>query len=343
MGSLQEFKKNKTINKIDVKIINVADKNKFIVADEKDLMILIINDDKKDEKLLIEGNSIRLIKPKYVDENTMEINKNFRTMKIKPVEANFKGKKLQTMLDLAKSIQFTPTKEKPMTFQELDQKPANSEAFNLVFKVCSVSRAMEGKYSKFKLAMIKDRENLKNNLAIYPPHLDRLETSKLYLMSIVKKTNYKKEDEKYFRLSTVRKSEISEYKDNDKIFEHVTVGEFEVSGIVLGYGEIHVYNACVISWMKIRESNKCDAHGEKIEDCQYKIEFVLDIYVDTGDEVETFSGFRRHFNLVDKDAEEEQLEGILDDKYVSHKTRIEYNQDKDEIGKKRIVQIEMNP
>ena len=84
MGSIQEFKKNKSINKIDVKIIELVDKCKFIVGDENDAMIMI--DDKIDEKLLVVGISVRMIKPKYLDDNTLKFNPCFKLVKIKPIE-----------------------------------------------------------------------------------------------------------------------------------------------------------------------------------------------------------------------------------------------------------------
>ena len=209
----------------------------------------------EDAKKFVDGVSVRLIKPKYIDENTIEINQGFRMIKIKPIEANVKAKKIKQLKDIGSATSSSASSAASssardlMTFQELDKIPANTEAFNLTFKVSSISRSIDGKYSKFKLATITDRQNMQNNLAVYPPHLESLTPGKIYKMSVVKKSNYKKEDEIYNRLSTVKKASIKEFDDKNEAFKDVTTGEFVLTGMILGHGDIHEYKACKISWM----------------------------------------------------------------------------------------------
>ena len=338
MGSLHEFKKKKTANTIEAKIIEKIDESKFIIADEHDAMIMIGINDKTQSKPIVEGISVRIMKPKYIDQNTVEANENFKIMKIKPIEANIKPKVLKSLKELGASTSKTGAEIKLITFEELDQIKDKTEGFNLVVKVSSVSRAMDGKFSKFKLATIKDRQNMQNNLAIYPPHLDSLTPGKIYKLSVVKKTDYKKENENYNRLSTVRKADIKEFDDKKKDFKNVTVGECVLSGLVLGFGDVHEYSACKSSWMKVRESQKCEKHIDAKEDCQITQEFVTEIYIDVNNEVETLSGFRRHFGLNEQvqDNIEDELE-----KLVSKEVKIEYNIDQDAGGKKRIVEIKI--
>ena len=338
MASIQEFKKKKTINKIDVKIIEVVGKDKFIVADENEAMIVI--DDKIDAKILIEGISVRAIKPLYIDENTMKVNPLFKLVKIKPIESNIKPRRISKLKEIANLIEITPNQESFKTFEDIDQFQPNTEASNLVIRVSSISRAMDGKFSKYKLATIKDKNNMQNNLAIYPPHLESMVPGKIYKLSMVKKTNYKKETEMYTRLSTVRKATIKEFDDEQDIFANVTTGEFVAIGTILGHGEIHEYEACKESWMKIRDTNKCEEHADRGKDCEARKEFVTEIYFDTETEVETLHGFSRHFGLEGKITEESTIEETLE-KLISKEATVEYNKDYDGEAKKRIVQIKL--
>jgi hypothetical protein len=338
MGSIQDFKKNKSINKIDVKIIELVDKCKFIVGDENDAMIMI--DDKIDEKLLVVGISVRMIKPKYLDDNTLKVNPCFKLVKIRPIESNVKPRKLVKLKELAQSINTTNNIEVLKTFEDIDMNPPNTEADNLIVRVSNISRAMEGKFSKYKLATIKDKNNMQNNIAVYPPHLDSMKPGNIYKLSMVKKTNYKKDDEMYTRLSTVRKANIKEFNDENNIFKNVTTGEYVAVGTILGHGEIHKYEACTVSWMKIRETNKCESHTDKENNCEAKTEFVTEIYFDTEDEVETLNGFSRHFGLDGQVIDEQVIEETME-KIVSKEATIEYNKDKDAEAKKRIVHIKL--
>ena len=85
--------------------------------------------------------------------------------------ANGVSKVLKSLKELGASTSKTGAEIKLITFEELDQIQDKTEGFNLVVKVSSVTIAMDGKFSKFKLATIKDRQNMQNNLAIYPPAL----------------------------------------------------------------------------------------------------------------------------------------------------------------------------
>ena len=342
MASLQVLKKSKAATNIDVKIIEIIAEDMFIVADESESMIMRNIDGKIEGTLIQQGNSVRFIKPKYIDENLIEVNQNFRPMKIRPIEVNIKDKKIQKWKELANTFGSRPSSASLLTFSILDQKPQNSEACNLVFKACSVSRAIEGKFSKFKLATIKDVDNTRNNIAIYPPHLEKIVPGSIYKISVVKKTNYKKEDEDYFRLSTVRKSVIQEFEDKEDKFKNVTVGEFQVHGSILGHGDIMLYDACESSWMKVKETKRCDAHSEKKEECKKRTKFVTEIYVaikEADGEVETFSAFSRHFNFNEQHLDEMEIQKKLEEIFISQMVSIEYNIDKDINGKKRIVKM----
>ena len=59
MGSLHEFKKKKTANTIEAKIIEKIDESKFIIADEHDAMIMIGINDKTQSKPIVESISVR--------------------------------------------------------------------------------------------------------------------------------------------------------------------------------------------------------------------------------------------------------------------------------------------
>ena len=343
MGSLHLLKKNKCATRIDVKIVEAINENTFIIGDEKEAMIL--KAEKNEKKILVEGNSVRLIKPKFIDGNIIESHPSFPPMKIKPVETNVKEKVLDKLREIASMFQPAPGQgqgpEHLLTFKDLDEKPPNSEA-TLVVRVCSVTRPLEGKYSKFRFATIKDKDNLMNNLAIYPPHTEKLfEPGKLYKISHVKKTNYKKEGENYFRVSTQRKSFIKEFEDHAKIFENVTIGEFQTVGSILGHGDIMCYQGCTVSWLKVKQSGKCDAHAENMTDCETRNEFVTEIYLDVEDDVQTFIGFTRHFELNVQDFQEETIGRLLAEKFVLKDVRIDFNKDQDNAGKNRMIKMEM--
>ena len=340
MGGIAEFKKKKSIKMLEVKVIEQIDKNKYLVGEETEAMIMIEIEDANQSKLIVDDMSIKLIKPKYIDQNTFEVNPNFKMMIMtKQVEMNVKPKVLKALKE-AGMVPTTKGSEetKIITFAELDKFDENTEVPNLVVKVSSVTRPMDGKFSKFKLATIKDKDNKKNNLAIYPPHLDSFAPGKVFKISVVKITNYKKVDEDYHRLSTVRKATIQVYEDKSEIFKNVTTGEFVLTGIVLGHGDIHQYQACKTSWMKVRDNNKCDAHKENKEDCKANSEFVTELYVDAENEVETLHGFSRHFGLEGK--EEEKIEELME-KLDSKKIKVEYNVDQDNGEKKRIVEMKI--
>ena len=293
-----------------------------------------------DEKQLLEGTSVRMIKPKYLDQNTLKINPSFKLMKIKPIEVNLKPKVIAKLKQFAQSIKMTTESQEFKTFEEIDKIPENTETNDVTVKIASITRAMDGKYSKYKLAMIKDKDNAKNNLAVYPPHLDKMTPGKIYTISVVKKTNYKKETETYMRLSTVKRATIKEFDDKKKVFENVTTGEYVTDGTILGHGDIHQYNACTISWMKIRETEKCELHENNKEGCEAKTEFVTEIYVDAANEVETLHGFSRHFGLEGIAIDEKIIEETME-KLVSKEVSIEYNQDQDSEAKKRIVVLSL--
>ena len=177
------------------------------------------------------------------------------------------------------------------------------------------------------MATIKDVDNTRNKIAIYTSHLEKIVPGSIYKISVVQKTNYKKEDEDYFRLSTVRKSVIQEFEDKEDKFKNVTVGEFQVHGSILGHGDIMLYDACESSWMKVKETKRCDAHSEKKEECKKRTQFVTEIYVaieEAEGEVETFSAFSRHFNFNEQHLDEMEIQKKLEEIFISQTVSIEY-------------------
>ena len=294
-------------NTLSILIIRKLQPHTYIVGDSSALALLKLNENHHHEPNIAMGMTVKLIKPRLIDNQTIETNKNFKPIK------NKEAIKLQPT---EKALKQFKVKEEDIkiqnnliTFQSIQENQSQTNIPSITFMVSNVSRIIETKTGKYQIAGILDKESQKTSINLYDSNIGKFEFGKIYTLTKIKKSIIRKDNEEQMRLMTTKFTKIIEASDGDQLnFDNVKFSEHQIHGIILGFGDINSYNSCEKHWNKLDEEKicpKCEGLPPKI-----KIDFNTDLYVqDTNsEEIKSFLIFKRQVSSINMDDEHEMIE-----------------------------------
>ena len=173
---------------------------------------------------------------------------------------------------------------------------------------------------------------------------DSVEEGNVYRFNAIIAQQYRKEGEKFGRLRTQSESKIRAVSDEiSALFSHVSAGDSQMPGILIGHEAIHYYPCCKNCWKKnyvLPSSNKvktCQYCGAKVENGSEASDFSVNLVIceSRNDELKTFLVFRRHLGIAFNSMTEKQVQAFLEGKHLRH-CSIEYDKD-DSMGKSVIM------
>ena len=327
------------VNMLEVKVVKKVSENCYIVGDQKGNMLL------DSEQSLKEGTVYKLIKPLF--EN-MKLRRNPKFAAIK-MEKDIKTKTLEEGEEDILCENIKEPKLLPKTnnnFKLVDALGVGNVADELKVMVVSRSSVIAGKFGDYRIITCKDIMNQKNSINLYRNLMNMTEVGKVYTITKIKVSGFKKGDDEFNRVSTSYSSRIIHGTADDKIeFERagVTLGDRAARGTILGVSELKVYESCVVCWCRVDADNECRKCQKKVGNT--KADFNLVMYVsveDDNDEVLDIFCFKSTLNLKNID-ETEITEENLNKHLEGKMCQIEYDVEKNrEDGKLRLVRFELD-
>ena len=190
---------------IHVNVIEELSPSIFIVGDSTGLAIMEIAPGH--EKHVEIGQGIRLLKPNKIIEDEISFDNKFTPMKTKP-------KTIPKPDDARIAALRAKSRSEP---QKLKGPQINFVSFetimneykeqaivqNTLLYVTSVSRLIDGQYGKYRICNIRDTQSVALTLALYEPHIEKMEDHQVYKMTKLKKLVMKNDGS--VRLATNRK------------------------------------------------------------------------------------------------------------------------------------------
>ena len=154
-------------------IIRKLQPHTYIVGDSSALALLKLNENHHHEPNIAVGMTVKLIKPRLIDNQTIETNKNFKPIK------NKEAIKLQPT---EKALKQFKVKEEDIkiqnnliTFQSIQGNQSQTNIPSITFMVSNVSRIIETKTGKYQIAGILDKESQKTGINLYDSNIGKFE------------------------------------------------------------------------------------------------------------------------------------------------------------------------
>ena len=210
------------ISSLEIKILKKVSPDHYIVGDQTDKILLV------SDQSLTEDSCYKLIKPSYQDKklkkNTIfaavKLQKDIKTEVLKADEAQSFEAALET--DTRKS----PPKN-TNNFDVVEALGVGGLVEEIKLMIVSKSSVIAGKFGNYRIVTCKDIKNQKNSINLYRNLQDLVEVGGIYNCINIKVNNFKKEEDKFFRLGTTYLSKIFKASASDK-------KEFEDAGVLLG-------------------------------------------------------------------------------------------------------------
>ena len=320
---------------ITVKLVKEISANSYIIADETMVAILDINDAPSHAKLLNTGSWYKLIKCQKEDNSTIKINKTF-----KPVKSNVKNEledissKVKRLEDILVS---SSSSKKYEDFQNISSKKNQSKIDKITVKVITKSKVITTSKGNYQICNIKDSVGNTSSINLYSKYLHSLEPFKIYTLTCLRKGEVQKNDETKMRLHTTNFTKIENGNIEDSLnFQHIGNGDKSITGVVIGCGDLAIYQSCKLHYKKVDENLKCPTcdkelkNEEILEDCRTEVyveaekgdDAKVESEEEEDDDVKGILIFKRVLNLEDGESVEEHLERI-----TGQKVKVDYNTD----------------
>ena len=152
-------------------------------------------------------------------------------------------------------------KAKSKTYKNLkviSKQPNNSKINQITVKVISQSRVITTERGKYQICNLKDVNGDSTSINLYNKYINCLTPFKIYRLMNLKKGEVTKNDETKMRLHTTGFTKIEDGNMEDSMnFQNVSNADGSITGEVIGFGEISMYESCKIHLKKIDEDKNC--------------------------------------------------------------------------------------
>ena len=319
---IQKEKKEIIESMLDVKVFKKICDNAYIVYDATAHALLETSQELK------EGMVYKLLKPKFINK-IFEANPKLKILKsnVKLDTRTFtklEMKHYEGSAEVLNQNLNTGNKGDMNNFTKCEALNENNKIEMLTVLIVSKSRYIEGQYGKYNIVTAKDCESNKNSINIYHDKSRMVEAEKMLTFTTLKKTTYKQVDGDYHRLATMWSTRIFEAKEKDKLeFKDVLLGDEKITGKVLGYDDLSIYESCKKCLSKVVDGicRKCQRNVEEKKTNDFYVTLFVQDIKDENNIMSLFA-FKKDLNIVSEETEE--FEKILDE--VTDKTYvIEFN------------------
>jgi hypothetical protein len=314
---------------LTVKLIKEVSSNSYIIADKSMVAILDTHAAPDHAKHLNTGNWYKLIKCNKGEKSTINVNKLF-----KPVKTLFKdeiGDIADKVENLENTLETTASTKRYEDFQTISHKPNHTKIDRLTVKVITMSRVITTSKGNYKICNIKDVNGDKASINLYGKYIDSLELFKIFTITNTRKGEVTKDDETKMRLHTTGFTKVEHGTLEDSInFKEVGNADQSITGEVIGFGDLAIYNSCKLHYKKLDENNNCPRCNKDLKDDEILEDFRTEIYIeakrsditDEESEVKQILAFKKALNIKPDDNIEEKL-----DEMTGKTLTIDFNSD----------------
>ena len=333
----------KKVNNIKIKVISVHDEN-IIVADSS--MQAICSCSNTAFKKMIEGQCYMIVKPIKQDMHFFIPHEKLQPVKIPNFTFQVKKSETHKLLALIPTNQSENPEtssnltSKLTTFKDIQQMTAKTEVKAVTIKVISLSKEIQGLYGPYQIAKVKDIAKEKMDFNLYSkPIRNKLKRGDIIELKKLKITEYKKEGNTVKRLATtVRSTADKAKKEIEEIFKDVPLGDEKDEGQVIAIHNIFPYLSCSKCWRKTNEDD-LSCQCENTEDIHVN-DFHCQFYIKMKNEnIIVVHTFRRQTEIIFDSQNTEEIQKVLDDKYLEKICTLEWNKNPEDEEDLKMVNI----
>ena len=316
---------------LTVKLVKQLGLNSYIIADKSMVAILSIEDVPNHSKYLNPGCWYKLIKCQKCDSSTLKLNKLF-----KPVKTLVKQDIGDISIDVEELENKTVVKasgKKYKDFKALASQPNHSKIDRITVKVITQSRIISTEKGNYQICNIKDVNGETTSINLYSKYVNQLTPFNIYTIMNLRKAEVTKNDETKMRLHTTGFTKIEDGDVQDSMnFQNLTNGDETITGVVIGFGEISLYQSCKLHYRKLDDDLKCPKCDNEISSADILEDFRTEVYIEASNDenketdVKEIVVFKRALDIKLKENTEEQIEGKLDE-LTGHTMKVDYNVD----------------
>ena len=340
IASLKGGSLDDKIGVLDIQVIKKISEDSYIVGDKKDHVVLV------SDQSLQTGSGYRMIKPSY-SEMLLRKNPKFAVIKLE-TKITTKALKKEDEEILRAKITGPANNSKNIIqndFGFVDSLGVGGITDEIKVMIVQKSSIIQGKFGNFRIVTCKDIKNQKNNLNLYRNLHEMVDVGEIYMITQLKVSNYKREEDEFNRIGTTSSSRIIKGSLEDKkMFEDakVRVGEHIVKGTIIGISDLNIYESCKVCWCKVDDKSFCRKCNKEVENT--KSDFNLVMYVQSDDQEDEIVGIFSFNNTLDlklvnnADVTDENLNKIM----MERKCTAEYDVDKTrDDGRLKLVKFHM--
>ena len=311
---------------VKVQLVKQISLNSYIIADKSMVAILDIQDASSHSKHLNQGDWYKLIKCSKGGENTIKINKLFKPVKTLVKDDLPDMTSQVNKLEIAMASSATSMKYEDL--ETISNKPNQTKIDKLTVKVITKSRVISTSKGNYQICNIKDCKGENSSINLYSKHVNTMEPFNIYTITNLRKGEVSKNDETRMRLHTNAFTKIENGTIADSLnFKGIGNGDETITGEVIGYGELSLYQSCRLHYKKIDDSKcpKCDTELQEkdiLDDCRTELYIETHEGKDTEDnsDVKEILIFKRVLNIMKDEDIEEHLNEL-----TGHTVKIDYN------------------
>ncbi len=321
-----DLKANVKPSILDIYVHKAMDQDTYLVGDQSGQILLSMSDALKHAKKISIGGFFRLIKPEYTG-------KVLKISKIGPLPIGPFNYATVTDPNLEVPIQ---SKGDFKVFSDYANLLPTASIPNIIAKVVHLSPEKKGRFSKYKIATVKDINGQRNFVTLFGIFADHVGKDKIYAFKNLTVQNYKGPHDLFNRLSTKTKSEIVEKTQKDVIgfFENITDGDGSFQALILGHERPYIYLSCIhCSKANFRQDNNvCSFCQKSYRDEEAINDFNVNLIIESdegNEEPKKLFCFRRHLGIEIESNMESELQKKLE-KLHFKKAQIVYIRDSNE-------------
>ena len=345
--SLKDLLQNDVkVNHVKIKVLGIHSEN-IIVGDKS--MIAICSAENSSYKELAEGKCYMILKPIKRDNINLIPNEKLKPVKIADFPLSVKKNEVQKLAEIiqekasAKTSSQADFRDNLKIFEDILKLPTKSEIKTVTVKVITISKNIAGSFGDYNIGKFKDKTGEKMDINLYSKQItNKLQRGDIVELRKLKLTEYSKEGQKFKRLSTTARTTAHKCSTQiETLFDSVPLGDQKEEGTVLAIHDIFPYMSCSKCWRKTNEDDDTCQCGNKEEikvndfHCQFYIQIAKD------DDVKIVHTFRRQTELSPASQDSEEVQKLLDEKYVEKRHTFEWNINTDE-DELRMVNITGN-
>ena len=314
---------------ITVKLMKEINTNSYIVADKSMVAVLDTHDAPDHAMHLKNGNWYKLIKCHKGEKNTIKTNKLFKSVK------TLSKDEIEDIADevdnLENHIQTTASAKKYEDFETLSKKPNHSKVGRLTVKAITVSRVITTSKGNYQICNLKDINGNTASINLYSNYLNTLKPFKIFTITNLRKGEVTKNDETKMRFHTTgfTKIEVGTMEDSMN-FKQIGNGDESITGAIIGFGDLSIYQSCKVHFKKLDETNSCPKCDKELKDEDILEDFRAEIYIeaqngnlnDEETEVKQILIFKRTIDIKQGEDIEEKLNSM-----TGKMVKIDFNSD----------------